>query len=680
MPVISDTYAEQALERVAAMTLKEKVGLMAGRRLNMLLVPAHFMLFKQYNRTPYHNVGVERLGVPTVKFCDGPRGVVSGKSTCFPVAMARGATFDSTLEREVGEVIAKEIIAAGGNYFGGVCINLLRHPAWGRAQETYGEDPYLLGQMGVAVTEGVQSLGVMACLKHFALNSMENARFKVDVTCSERTLREVYLPHFKDCIDAGAASVMTAYNKIRGEYCGQNEELLRTILKQEWQFDGFVISDFIWGIYDTDKAAINGMDIEMPWPTHFGRKLLKAVKSGDVDEKHIDDAAARIVRTVLRFDAISKANETAPSVPACAQHSQLARLVAEKSMTLLKNDSGLLPLKIDNIKRLAVLGELANTENIGDHGSSKVVPPYVVTPLEGLKNALGEKVVLDYCSGTDLNAAVQACEAADAVVLVVGNRHSDEGEFIMNSKNSPGGDRDGLSLRAEEVALIRAAAEVNPNTVVVLIGGSAITVCEWQQDVPSILFAYYPGMEGGNALAKTLFGDVNPGGKLPFTIPTDAAHLPFFDKDAESIEYGYYHGYTLLNKNEIEPAYAFGYGESYTNFVLTDAKFSSQSGEFLSEVTVTNTGDCVGDEVVQLYVGCSESNVDRPGRILRGFQRISLEPGASGRVTITTDIDTLQWFDEANLSWQSETLPHELYIGTSSRLQDLIAGVANPCR
>jgi beta-glucosidase len=223
MSETTDTYTAEARKLVASMTLKEKVGLMTGRGLTKLILPMHFLLFRQYNRTPYPNNPVDRLGVPSIKFCDGPRGVVSGKSTCFPVAMARGATFDVALERQVGDVIGKEIIAAGGNYFAGVCINLLRHPAWGRAQEVYGEDPYLLGQMGVSVTEGVQALGVMACLKHFALNSMENARFKIDVDCSERTLREVYLPHFKDCIDAGAASVMTAYNQVQGEYCGQNK-------------------------------------------------------------------------------------------------------------------------------------------------------------------------------------------------------------------------------------------------------------------------------------------------------------------------------------------------------------------------------------------------------------------------------------------------------------------------
>jgi beta-glucosidase len=674
MSETTDTYTAEARKLVASMTLKEKVGLMTGRGLTKLILPMHFLLFRQYNRTPYPNNPVDRLGVPSIKFCDGPRGVVSGKSTCFPVAMARGATFDVALERQVGDVIGKEIIAAGGNYFAGVCINLLRHPAWGRAQEVYGEDPYLLGQMGVSVTAGVQALGVMACLKHFALNSMENARFKIDVDCSERTLREVYLPHFKDCIDAGAASVMTAYNQVQGEYCGQNKKLLRDILKDEWDFSGFVISDFIWGIYDTVAAAENGMDIEMPWPVHYGKKLIKAVNAGNLDEKTIDEAAQRITSTTLRFNETLERNQFDLSVVACEEHRKLARHVAEKSMTLLKNDRGVLPLQRTSIKRLAILGELATTKSIGDHGSSKVVPPYVITPLEGLKTLLGDEVILDYCAGEDLEAAVAASKAADAVVLVVGNRHSDEGEFITNSKNSPGGDRDHLGLRPEEVALIKAAAAANTNTVAVLIGGSAITLSEWDDSVASILYAYYPGMEGGNALANTLFGLSVPGGKLPFSIPTDAAHLPFFDKNAEAIEYGYYHGYTLLDKESIEPAYAFGYGLSYSQFELSDAAFTTRDEQFIAELSVTNTGELIADEVVQLYIGCSKSSVDRPEKILRGFTRITLAPGESRRVSLTAGFDSMRWYNETESAWEFESLPYELYIGTSSRARDLISG------
>jgi len=671
-----DTLSQDSTAQVAKMTLKEKVGLMTGRSLTKLLLPIHFVFFKHYNRTPYPNNPVPRLGVPTMKFCDGPRGVVSQHSTCFPVPMARGATFDVDLERRVGDVIAKEVIAAQGNFFAGVCINLLRHPAWGRAQEVYGEDPHLLGAMGSAVIEGVQALGVMACVKHFAMNSMENARFKVDVQCSERTLREVYLPHFKMCIDAGAASVMSAYNKVQGEYCGQNKKLLRTILKEEWGFEGFVISDFIWGVHDTVASAENGLDIEMPWPKYFGRRLLKAVTAGNVDVKHVDEAARRIAGTTLRFAETLKKQTVDPGIVACEKHRRLALLVAEKSMTLLKNDNATLPLNRSAIKRLAVLGKLAKQPNIGDNGSSKVKPPYVVTPLEGLRTLLGEDVVIDYCAGTgtETETAAQVCTAADAVVIVVGNHSSDEGEYLTNSAVSLGGDRDHLGLRPQDIALIETASGANQHCTVVLIGGSAITVSEWRDQVASILYAYYPGMEGGTAIANTLFGLAVPGGKLPFSIPTDAAHLPFYDKNAKTIEYGYYHGYALLESQNRKPAYAFGFGLSYSTFQLSDARFSNSDREFIAEVGVTNTGARAADEVVQLYIGCSQSSVDRPIKILRAFARISLRVGQSERVRLTADLDSMRYFDEGIPGWRFEALVYELYIGTSSREQDLMAG------
>jgi beta-glucosidase len=670
----TDKNLQDSAARVAKMTLKEKVGLMTGRGLTKLMLPIHFVFFKHYNRAPYPNNPVPRLGVPSIKFCDGPRGVVSQHSTCFPVAMARGATFDVDLERRVGDVIGKEVIAAGGNYFAGVCINLLRHPAWGRAQEVYGEDPHLLGRMGVAVIEGVQALGVMACVKHFAMNSMENARFKVDVQCSERTLHEVYLPHFKMCIDAGAASVMSAYNKVQGEYCGQNKKLLRDILKGEWGFNGFVISDFIWGVHDTVASAENGLDIEMPWPKYFGNKLVKAIKAGKLDVKHVDEAARRITATTLRFAETLSRHPFDPGIVACEEHRQLALLVAEKSMTLLKNENTTLPLDRAVIKRLAVLGKLARQKNIGDNGSSKVKPPYVVTPLQGLETLLGDDVAVDYCDDDDAATVSKACAAADAVVIVVGNRYSDEGEYLTNSAVSLGGDRDQLGLRPQDIALIEAAAGANQRCIVVLIGGSAITVSEWQGKVASILYAYYPGMEGGTAIANTLFGLAVPGGKLPFSIPTDATHLPFFDKNAKAIEYGYYHGYTLLEKDNRTPAYAFGFGLSYSQFELSDAHFSTSDKAFIAEVFVTNVGQRAADEVVQLYIGCSQSSVDRPGKILRAFERISVAAGQSVRVRLTAGLDSMRYFDESIAGWRFEALAYELYIGTSSRDQDLIAG------
>jgi beta-glucosidase len=668
-------YIDRAQALVAQMSLKEKLGLMAGAPVNKLAMAIDALVYRRYNRKPLTTNGIERLGVPPVAFCDGPRGVVSGHSTCFPVAMARGASFDPEIEKEVGVAIGKEVLAAGGNYFGGVCINLLRHPAWGRAQETYGEDPYLLAAMGVAVTEGVQSQGIMACLKHYAMNSMENARFRVNVSCTGRTLHEVYLPHFKACVDAGAASVMTAYNQVRGDYCGHNKSLIRDILHDEWGFRGFTLSDFIWGLRDTRKGLEAGLDIEMPWPKHYGKKLVKAVHQGELDESLIDEAAVRIVSTTLAFDSVKQKYSVDPSIVAGEAHRALALRAAERSMTLMKNVQGNLPLSASSIKRLLVLGKLATVANIGDHGSSNVHPPYVVTPLQGLQTLAQQyDFSIDHYAGESPTKVAHLCSKADAVVIIAGCRHNDEGEHLFDTKYSPGGDRDNLNLRDNEIRLIRTAAQKNDSVSVVLIGGSAILTSGWDNDVSSILHAYYPGMEGGHAIAKILFGEVNPGGKLPFTVPQCAGDLPNFDKNANAIEYGYCHGYTLLDENDIEPAYAFGHGLSYTQFETAQANFSLEEGHFVAELTVTNIGDRAGDEVVQLYIGSEHGEIDRPEKVLKSFQRISLEPGKSKVVRLAASIDSMRWYSEAERRWELEYIPYNLYIGTSSRRSDLHQG------
>lgn len=296
------SYTEKAKKLVDELTLEQKVHLMSGT-ISLEDMLADMQGSKHYNFYPYPAGGIEEKELPPMLFCDGPRGVVceTGKNTCFPVTMLRGATFDVELERRVGNVIGTEVRGNGGNLFAGVCINLPYNPGWGRSQETYGEDSFHLGQMGSALTKGVQEKNVMACLKHFAFNSMENSRFKVNVECTKRTEREVYLPHFKDCIDAGAASVMSAYNLYKGEYCGHNKYLLNDVLKKEWDFDGFVMTDFVWGMHDTVDPANNGLDMEMPNTNYYGEKLVQAVKDGKVSEDKINEAALRIVRTILSF-------------------------------------------------------------------------------------------------------------------------------------------------------------------------------------------------------------------------------------------------------------------------------------------------------------------------------------------------------------------------------------------
>ena len=550
-PELGEAAVEGYVNRLLRpMSLEEKVHQMSGDTWLLDLVRIPTIDRFKYNDRPIAAGGNSRLLIPPLLFSDGPKGVVLNHSTAFPVAMARGASFDRGLEARVADAIGQELRAQGANLYGGVCINLLRHPGWGRAQETYGEDPYLLGEMAVAAIRGVQNHNVMACVKHFALNSIEESRNTVDVRVDERTLREVYLPHFERAVAAGVACVMSAYNRVNGDYCGENAYLLRKVLKEDWGFRGFVISDFFRGVYDGAKAANAGLDVEMPWTRAYGQQLIQAVEKGQVPRERIDDSARRILRLKVFYASRPDPQPYGPELVRSAAHLELAREVAEKSMVLLKNEGAILPFEQSSVRTLAVMGGRADAENLGDHGSSRVYPPRVVTPLDGLREHLGSGTRVVYERGTDAARVRQLAREADAVVLVVGLDHRDEGEWIPEKGEADrGGDRRSLALPLADAELIRAACALNRRTAVVLIGGSAITMEEWRNEAPAILMAFYPGMEGGKALARILFGDVSPSGKLPFTIPGDPSWLPPFDPKAERVEYGYYHGYTLAEKN-----------------------------------------------------------------------------------------------------------------------------------
>jgi beta-glucosidase len=591
--------------------------------------------------------------------------------------MCRGASFDRRLEKKIGQAVGREVRAYGGNLFAGVCVNLPYNPGWGRSQETYGEESYHIGEMGKALAEGVQEENVVACVKHFAFNQMEISRFKVDVNCDKRTEREVFLPHFKKIIDAGAASVMSSYNIYNGVHAGHNKYLLTDVLKKEWDFDGFIMSDFGWGVTDTVEGANGGQDMEMCGTIWFGERLVKAVEDGFVPEERIDDAALRIIRTQLAFQAAGN-GKLDESVLACEEHVVLARKSAEEGITLLKNENQVLPFSKD-IKNILVVGKLGAKENIGDHGSSRVYPPYVVTPVQGLEKILGEEKV-SFTDGSDIEEAKRLAKSADAVVFVVGFDHDDEGEFVSeneeeNYTGAKGGDRkDSLGLHADDIALINAIAPENKNSAVVLIGGNMITMEEWKNNVSAILMAYYPGMEGGNVIADILFGNVNPSGKLPYVVVKDENDLPYVNWETNFQHYDYYHGYTKLEKEEIAPALPFGFGLSYTTFGYSDASFSAGADGITATVTVTNTGKVTGDEVVQMYVGFENSKVDRPKKILRGFERITLDPGESRTVTITCPKDELMWYDANHLTWRLDNMEYQVYIGSSSADEDLTRG------
>jgi beta-glucosidase len=669
----------KAIKLLNRLSLEEKVRLMSGStKLEGLL---GFLVAKgnHYNESPYPAGGSEKIGLPPLMFCDGARGVVcgTGKSTCFPVSLCRGASFDPVLERKIGRAIGREVKAWGGNLFAGVCINLPWHPGWGRSQETYGEDSFALGKMGAALMEGVQNEQVMACVKHYAFNSMEISRFKVSIDCDPRTEREVFLPHFKDCVDAGVSSIMSAYNRFRGTCCGQNDYLLRRVLKEEWNFDGFVLSDFLTGISDTVQAVNAGQDLEMCCTIHFGDKLIQAVRNGLVDEERINDSALRIIRTIITFEEGRKKVEPPPQkVLGCEKHRALALQSAREGITLLQNRRHALPLDPRKLKQLALIGRLGNQENLGDNGSSRVFPAHTVTIFEGLaKVAPNTKIV--FYTGSNTEHGKKLARESDAVIFAVGYDHLDEGEYAYgeDSNIKSTGDRTGgLSLHDDEIEMIRSAGPENKNSAVVLIGGGTILITDWKDSVSSILMAYYPGQEGGTAIAEILLGKLSPGGKLPFVLPVREGDLPQIQWDTENQWYDYYHGYRKLEKEGTAPLLPYGFGLSYTSFKIRHPYFETDGKIITVSCTIQNSGPMAGDEVVQMYVGFKNSKIDRPVKTLCGFSRVHLRLQEKKRIFISCPVEKIRYYDASKGTFELEHMKYEVYIGTSSADKDLFSG------
>jgi len=689
----------RARKLTGQLTQDEKIKMMSGDLPFWLGMDD--MMGGGYADHPWVAGAVPRLGIPGVRFADGPRGVIMDGATTFPVSMGRGATFDLELEERVGDVIGRELRAMGGNFFGGVCINLLRHPAWGRAQETYGEDPIHLGELGAALVRGVQK-HVMACAKHYALNSMENARYSVDVIIAPRPLHEIYLRHFKRTVEAGVASIMSAYNSVNGEWCGQNHMLLTTILKREWGFEGFVMTDFIFGMRDSMKAALAGQDVEMPFDMIHRQHLKRLVERGEVPVERIEDAALRVLRQQIRFAQGRAPHAYSLDVVGCEAHRKLAREAAEKAIVLLKNEGALLPLK--EVKKLAVIGKLAALPNTGDGGSSNTRPPYVITPLQGLQKALEGQADIIYDDGGDPVRAAQVAHQADVAIVVAGYTHQDEGEYVspdtmaelaknfpqptpeempiaqrmmaeMSAANGvsnampPGGDRKLLTLHPDDEVLIQAVAASNPRTVVAMMGGSAIITESWRGQVPAILMLWYPGMEGGHAFADILSGKVNPSGKLPCVFAARSEDLPYYDINAKAITYDLWHGYRKLERDGTVPAFPFGFGLSYTTFEFDHLRLSAVSlgaGDTLTAtLDMTNCGPVAGDTVVQIYVAVPTSRVERAPKELKAFQRVGLKPGETKTVHVDIPVKDLAYYD-SQAGWVVEPTNYMLIVGQHS--------------
>ncbi len=650
------------------MTLKEKIRILQGHAMGVTI--KNFLTNGRfYNGEAYPAGGCKRLGIPPIMFTDGPRGIVMKKCTCFPVSMLRGASFDDELEYRIGEVFAKEASALDANLFAGVCINLLRNPMWGRAQETYGEDPYLLGRMGAALTKAMQENGIIACPKHYALNSIEDLRFSVNAIADKRTLHEVYLPHFKKCIDAGAMSIMGAYNKVNGTYACENKHLLTDILRNKWGFDGFALSDFFYGIYDAARSIKAGMDVEMPYLFRYAA-LSYRLKKGDISEKDIDISVLRVLRALIC--TLPKYKKQPQSVILSKEHTQLSREAAGKGMVLLKNNNKILP--IPEKTKIAVIGRYANKRNTGDHGSSNVFSPYTVTPYEGIKSRFGTENVSFY-NGFNCDEAKKCAADSEYIVVCVGSDWLQEGEFLVNLGNvkkkpkGSGGDRTDLRIPEEDVKLIKALSSLNKKLIVNIMGGSAYIINDWIDCADAVIMSFYSGLEGGNALADILSGDKNPGGKLPFTIAHKAEDYPAFlhiGTKNKDIEYNYYHGYTLMDKKEIEPHFPFGFGLSYTEFSLSDITLSNDDKKIKVAAKISNTGDFDGDEVIQLYVGSDNKNIDRPVKLLKGFKRVSVKAGETITVEADVDINDIRFFNTEKDEWELDK-SYSVYIGTDSK-------------
>ncbi len=650
-----------------------------------------------YHKAVFTGAELDRVGVPGIRFSDGPRGAVVGNATAFPVPMARGATWDLELEERIGDAIGSELKAIGANLTGAVCINLLRHPAWGRAQETYGEDPHHVGEFGAAFTRGLQR-HVMACMKHFACNSMENARFSVDIQVDDVALHEVFLPHFRRVVDEGVASVMSAYNSVNGEWCGQSHALLTDVLRDEWGFQGFVISDWILGLRDAGPSVTAGLDIEMPYRMVRQQHLPAAIERGEVTWADVDRSVTRTIATLLRFDRVISGAPQADVLGSPA-HRALAREAAARAVVLLRNEpvDGTPLLPVDPSARVAVVGRLADTVNIGDGGSSDVWDLSCRTVLDGIRDACA---AVTHHDGSDLAEAARVAADADVAIVVVGYTYVDEGEYIGETDSSlmalfppadepdvvdrfqagleglphttkpprmadrprmfsRGGDRESLRLLPDDVALVRAVAAANPRTVVVVQAGSAVVSTEWIHQVPAMVQAWYGGAEAGGGLADVLFGTVAPSARLPFTVPVDEADLVPFDRDATTFTYDRWHGWWRAQRQGIAPAFPFGFGLSYTSFALGDTAVTVDGPCLVVRGTVHNTGGRDGADVVQVYATLPDP--EAPQRLV-GFARVDVAAGADAPFEVVVPLDQLSTRDTDNRTWQPATGAHTISV------------------
>jgi len=641
--------------------------------------------------------GIERLGVPEIKLTDGPVGThKDGKSTAYPAGVLTASTWNRELVYELGKQLGRDSKARGVHILLGPGVNIYRTPLNGRNFEYMGEDPYLASELCVPYIQGVQKNGVAACVKHYALNNQELWRGHIDVQLSDRALYEIYLPAFKAAVERGKTwSVMGAYNKVRGTHATHHKLLNNDILKGEWNFDGCVITD--WGAaHDTYEAAMYGLDIEMGSYTngltsesefgfddyYLGKSYLKMVR---------EDKAARVLRLIFR----TAMNRRKPfGALTSEEHYRTAYEVATESIVLLKNGTGkkqpaLLPVPQGKYKRILVVGDNATRNLMLGGGSSELKVQRVVSPLEGIKAKFGENVVYaqGYTSGRPMygradvipqttvdslrNDAVKKAMNADLVIFVGGLNKN-------HFQDCEGGDRLSYGLPFGQNELIEALLKVNKNLVAVIVSGNAVEM-PWVREVPSIIQSWYLGSVGGEALADVLSGDVNPSGKLPFSYPVKLEDCPahFFGEisyPGDSIRQEYKEdilvGYRWYDTKKIRPLFPFGYGMSYTAFEYSkpavSAKTMNADGSIDLTVKIKNTGEMVGKEIVQLYIGDEECSVLRPVKELKDFRKVQLLPNEEKEVKFTIKPEALQFFDDKQHTWVAEPGKFKAYIAASS--------------
>jgi beta-glucosidase len=642
-----DPSVTSASSLLAELTLEEKASLCLGSDF-------------------WHTAPVARVGIPAITLSDGPHGLrkapevddqlgVEGSlpATCFPTACALGSSFDPELVRSVGAAVGEEALAQGVDVVLGPGINIKRSPLCGRNFEYFSEDPLVSGVLGAALVEGLQSQGVGASVKHFAANNQETDRLRVSADVDERALREIYLAGFERVItEARPWTVMCAYNKLNGTYASQHRWLLTEVLRDEWGFDGLVMSD--WGaVHDRVAAVAAGLDLEMP--PNLGLSdaaIVAAVQAGELDEALLDQAVARVLQMVDRAPKSSGAELDADA------HHALARAVATECAVLLKNDGDLLPLQPAAGDTLAVIGEFARTPRFQGAGSSLVNPTRVDVALDELRAAAPEGVEVAFAAGGD--EAVELAARATTVVAFLGLPAADESE---------GFDRRHMDLPADQTALLARLAEANPRLVVVLANGSAVRLSDWEHHAGAVLECWLSGQAAGGAAADLLLGAANPSGRLAETLPLrleDSPSYLTFPGEAGHSLYGegVFVGYRGYDAQDRKVSHAFGHGLSYTRFEYADLQATVSGHTVEVSCTVTNAGERRGKEVVQLYVGDPEAAVARPLRELKGFVKVDLEPGASATVGFTLTARDLSYWSGG---WVLEGGEFAIAVGASSR-------------